>query len=53
MADIKRMVLINLRRQIGNSRFYLALLLLLSSMLFSVGNLSEFLSEYNMHVQAG
>ncbi|MDO5411248.1 MAG: hypothetical protein Q4F21_12500 [Lachnospiraceae bacterium] len=53
MADIKRMVLINLRRQIGNSRFYLALLLLLSSMVFSVGNLSEFLSEYNMHVQAG
>lgn len=52
MGDIGKIVSINLRRRAANPRFYLALLLTLCTVLIYFGQLTNYLSQYEVKIQA-
>lgn len=51
MADIRKMVGLNMRRQLTNPRLYIALSLTVSAVIFNFGDLTDYLSQYDMQIQ--
>ena len=53
MGDIRKMIGLNMRRYLKNPRLYIALLLTMSAVVFNFGDITEYLSQYDMQIQAG
>ena len=53
MGDIRKMIGLNMRRYLKNPRLYIALLLTMSAVVFNFGDITEYLSQYDMKIQAG
>lgn len=52
MDDIRKIIGINMRRQLINPRLYIALLLTASAVVFNFGDITDYLSQYDMRIQA-